>query len=74
MDQRFEKPIAHELKPGTMLLVLALVAFVVVVVGGYRQRTGRLAMLATGECGFLVGMHTVPGSGIALATRVAQTA
>ena len=35
MDQRVEKPITHALKPGTVLLVLALVAFVVVLVGGY---------------------------------------
>ena len=40
----------------------------------YRQRTGRLAMLATGEYGFLVGMHTAPGSGITHVLRGAQTA
>jgi uncharacterized protein YjbI with pentapeptide repeats len=35
MDQRFEKAIPPGLKPGSLLLVLALVAFVVVIVGGY---------------------------------------
>jgi uncharacterized protein YjbI with pentapeptide repeats len=35
MDQRFEKPITFKLKPRTVLLVLALMAFVVAVVGGY---------------------------------------
>ena len=35
MDQRFEKPITFKLKPRIVLLVLALMAFVVAVVGGY---------------------------------------
>jgi uncharacterized protein YjbI with pentapeptide repeats len=35
MDQRLQKPIPLELKPRTALLVLALVVFVGVVVGGY---------------------------------------